>query len=608
MIDRRRLMLSAAAGAGLSASGCALIPAASPPAGAAGPSMIEDARLDALLTRQFEDALDRSPEGATSLGLDVGTRAAQRSRLTDRSVAAFQAEVPRNRDRLAQVRAINAAALSPDGRLSYDIALFQRELAVDYARFPWHTPDGWRQTPYGVSQLGGAYATVPDFLDSTHPVETAADVDAFLSRLEAFPTALDQDTERMRANAAMGVVAPDFVLDKTRLQLIALRDQPGAEQAMVRSLVRRATEKGLAVDGTRAAAIFDGPVRAALSRQIAEVEAHRARSSHQAGVLRVPDGEAYYALNLRNFTTTQYTPADIHRIGLEQVADLQGQIDVLLKGEGYTQGTVAERLAGLRAEPRFRFANTDAGREELLAFVNAEMASIRARMPEVFPRIPRNDFLVRRVPPAIEAGAPGGYAQGGSLDGSRPGIYYINLRDTAEWPRWTLKTLTYHEAAPGHLFQGALAREAGELPIYRRVGGFSAYGEGWGLYSERLADELGVYDGDPFGRIGYLESFLFRACRLVVDTGLHAQDWSRERAIRYFAENVGDPNESEVERYCVAPGQACSYKIGETFITALRASLKDRPGFDLKRFHAAVIDGGNIPLTILERRVRAAMA
>ena len=598
MIDRRRLMLSTA-GLGLTA---ALPAIAQTPVGS------EDARLHTLLLAQFEDGLDRNPEGATSLGLDVGPRAAQRGQLADRSVAAFQAEVPRNRERLAQLQAINADALSADGRLSYDIALFQRELAVGYARFPWHTPDGWRQTPYGVSQLGGAYATVPDFLDSTHPIETLDDVEAFLNRLDAFPAALDQDTERMLANAEMGVIAPDFVLDKTRLQLTALRDQPGEQQAMIQSLVRRSAEKGLPNFGPGAARIFDGRVRDALARQIAAVETLRARSSHQAGVLRVPDGEAYYAHNLRNFTTTDYSPADIHRIGLEQVADLQNQIDVLLKGEGYTQGTVAERLAGLRSEPRFRFANTDAGREELLAFVNAEMATIRARMPEVFPRIPRNDFLVRRVPPAIEAGAPGGYAQGGSLDGTRPGIYYINLRDTAEWPRWTLKTLTYHEAAPGHLFQGALAREAGELPIYRRVGGFSAYGEGWGLYSERLADELGVYEGDPFGRIGYLESFLFRACRLVVDTGLHAQDWSRERAIQYFTENVGDPNEAEVERYCVAPGQACSYKIGETFITALRASLKDRPGFDLKRFHAAVIDGGNIPLTILERRVRAAMA
>lgn len=598
MIDRRRLLGSAAAVAGVALAGPAL---------ATSRESTEDARLDALLNRQFYDNLDRSPEGATSLGLDVGERAAQRGQLSDRSPEEYARNAERNQHRLAELRQINPEALSADGRLNYDIALFTRENAAGYARFPWHTPDGWRQTPYGVSQLGGVYSTFPDFMDSTHPVNDAADVEYFLSRLEAFPAALDQDTARMRANAGMGVIAPDFVLDKARAQMVAVRDQPGADQAMIRSLVRRATEKGLPDPGARAAAIFDGPVRAALDRQIAEVEAQRARSSHQAGVQRAPNGLDYYALNLRQFTTTDYTADDIHEIGLEQVADLQGQIDVLLKGQGLTQGTVAERLKGLRDDRRFRFANTDAGREELLAYVNAEMAAIRARMPEVFPRIPKNDFLVRRVPPAIEAGAPGGYAQGGSLDGTRPGIYYINLRNTAEWPRWTLKTLTYHEAAPGHLFQGALAREAGELPIYRRTGGFSAYGEGWGLYSERLADELGVYDQDPFGRIGYLESFLFRACRLVVDTGLHQQDWSRERAIQYFAETLGDGNEQEVERYCVAPGQACSYKIGETFITRLREEMKARPGFDLKAFHQAVIDGGSVPLSVLERRVRSLM-
>ena len=597
MIDRRRLLGSAAAAAGLAAL----------PGAALARATAEDARLDALLTRQFEASLDDSPEAVTNLGLDVGARAGQRARLDDRSPAFFAAQRDLAAVRLAELRTIDTAGLSDEGRLNYDVALFQREIADGYRRFAWHTPDGWKQTPYGVSQLGGAYADIPDFLDSTHPIDDAADVDAFLARTEAFATALDQDTERTRANAAMGAIAPDFVLAKTRDQLKALRGKPGREQPAVLSLARRAAEKGLPDRSREAAALFDGPVAAALDRQIAEFERLMPLSSHQAGVQRVPDGEAYYALNLKNFTTTDYSAEDIHRIGLEQVADLQGRIDGLLKSQGLTQGTVSERLKGLREDPRFRFENTDAGREELLAFVNAEMAAIRARMPEVFPRIPRGDFELRRVPESIESGAPGGYAQGGSLDGSRPGIYYINLRDTAEWPRWTLKTLTYHEAAPGHLFQGQLAREAGELPLYRRVGGFSAYSEGWGLYSERLADELGVYENDPFGEIGYLESFLFRACRLVVDTGLHQKDWSREEAIRYFENNVGDPNVAEVERYCVSPGQACSYKIGETFMSRLRDELQARPGFDIKRFHAAMIDGGNIPLTVLERRVRAAM-
>ena len=595
MIDRRRLLGASAAAATL---------AALPRAAWANDA---DAALDALLTRQFEAALDKDPEGVTSLGLDVGARASQRALLNDRSPEGFAADRAEAAIRLAELKAVDPAALSPDARLSYDVALFQREIADGYRQYEWHTPDGWKQTPYGVSQIGGAYIDIPDFLDSTQPIETVPDIDAWMSRLAAFSTALDQDTERTRLNAGMGVVAPDFVLAKTRDQLKALRDQPAAEQPMIRSLIRRAGEKGLAVDPDKAIALFDGPVKAALDRQVAEIERLLPLSSHQAGVLRVPNGADYYVHNLRNFTTTEYSPAEIRRIGLEQVADLQSRLDALLKAQGYSQGTTAERLAGLRAEPRFRFADDDAGRAELLAFVNAEMAAIRARMPEVFARIPRGDFEVRRVPPSIEAGAPGGYAQGGSLDGKRPGIYYINLRDTAEWPRWTLKTLTYHESAPGHLFQGQLAREAGELPLYRRVGGFSAYGEGWGLYSERLADEMGVYENDPFGEIGYLESFLFRACRLVVDTGLHHQDWSREQAIQYFTDNVGDANEAEVERYCSSPGQACSYKIGETFITDLRERMKARPGFDLKAFHVAMIDGGNLPLTVLERRVKAMM-
>ena len=234
------------------------------------------------------------------------------------------------------------------------------------------------------------------------------------------------------------------------------------------------------------------------------------------------------------------------------------------------------------------------------------MAKVRARMPEVFATVPRGGFEIRRIPVEIEGGAPGGYASGGSLDGTRPGVYYINLKDTADWPRWGLKTLTYHEAAPGHLFQGALAREAGELPLYRRLAGFSAYSEGWGLYAERLADEMGFYDDDPFGRIGYLQSFLFRAARLVVDTGLHAKSWSREEAIRYMTATAAEPENRatrEIERYCAAPGQACAYKLGEIEIARLRAEAERRPDFSLKGFHDRVVMSGPMPMTVLAGRL-----
>lgn len=598
VIHRRRLLASAAAGAGL-----AVLPAA------AFARADEDARLDTLLSAQFEDDLNDSPQSATSLGLDVGEKAGLRSRLNDRSLAHAEAERVSAKARLAALQGIDAAALSEAGRASYDVLMFQREVAAEAADFAWHTADSWRRTPYVISQINGSYIDVPSFLDTTHPVKTREDADAFIARLEAFPASLDGDTERSAAHAGMGIVAPDFILDTTLRQLTALRAQPGADQAMVRTLARKMGEAGIEGDHVRrAAAVLDGPVKAALGRQIEALTAQRAGAVHDAGIGRLEGGDAYYALNLKAYTTTTSTAAEIHDLGLEQVADIQSQAAALLKAEGYSQGTVAERMAALRTDARFLWPNTDAGRAELLAYVNAEMADIRARMPQVFARVPTSEFLVQRVPPAIEAGAPGGYAQGGSLDGSRPGIYFINLKDTADWPRWTLKTLTYHEAAPGHLFEGALALQSANLPLYRKTVGFSAYGEGWGLYAERLADELGVYEGDPFGRIGYLESFLFRACRLVVDTGLHSKGWSREQAIRFMAENVGDPNETEIDRYCSAPGQACSYKMGEIAITGLREELKGGSNFDLKRFHSAVLDGGRMPLTVLERRVRAAFA
>ncbi len=601
MIDmtrmNRRGMLAAGSGLALAA--------------ASGPAWAEtstaDAQLDALLDGQLQAGLDRAPEVVTGLGLDVGARAAQRFKLADRSQSAATAARDKAAADLAAVRAVDPAPLSAEARLSWEIALFQLECSAGYRAFPFHKSESWRESPYIVSQIGGVYSTTPDFLDAQHPVKTAEDVDAALSRMAAFSRALDQDTDRAEANASSGIVPPDFLLDGALAQLKALRDGQARDKAMIRSLTRRAHEQGLEDPEAAAVALFEGPIRQALTRQISALERHRARAVHDAGIgSRLPDPEAYYALNLKTYTTTAYSADEIHRIGRDQVAELTGRLDGLLKAQGYTRGTVGARVAALNREPRFLFANTDAGRAELLAYLEAEMAKVRARMPEVFATVPRGGFEIRRIPVEIEGGAPGGYASGGSLDGSRPGIYYINLKDTADWPRWGLKTLTYHEAAPGHLFQGALAREAGDLPLYRRLTGFSAYSEGWGLYAERLADEMGFYDDDPFGRIGYLQSFLFRAARLVVDTGLHAKGWSREEAIRYMIATAAEPEnraEREIERYCAAPGQACAYKLGEIEIARLRTEAERRPGFSLKAFHDRVVMSGPMPMTVLASRI-----
>ena len=333
-------------------------------------------------------------------------------------------------------------------------------------------------------------------------------------------------------------------------------------------------------------------------------------ATHDGGVWRLPDGEAYYRFGLKYFTTSAMTPDEVHQMGLEQVAEISARADALLKAQGMTQGSVGQRIAALGKDPRFVYPNTDEAKDELLQELNVQMAAMQARVPDYFGRLPKSPCEIRRVPKAIEAGAPGGYYQPPALDGSRPGAYYINLRDTAEWPKWTLPTLTYHEAVPGHHFQIALQMERPDTPLLMKIMGFSAYSEGWGLYAEQLADEMGVYENDPFGQIGYLQSLMFRAARLVVDSGLHHKRWSREQGIRYMVDTLGDQESSiatEVERYCVWPGQASSYKVGHTTWVRLREDAKRRlgPRFDIKGFHDAGLNLGGVPLTVLERNLNA---
>jgi uncharacterized protein (DUF885 family) len=459
--------------------------------------------------------------------------------------------------------------------------------------------------PYVLSQLTGSYQSVPDFLDSQHRIDTRADCEAYVSRLEAFARNINLEVDQARADAGRGVVPPGFIIDKTLTQTRALRAEQGQEAGLVRSLVRRAREKNIAGDwGTQAAAIVDGRIAAALDRQIALLTELRRGAGTSPAASRLPDGEHFYGLCLRFHTSTNLTPNQAHEIGLRQVAELTAEADPLLRREGLTQGSVGARITELGRQDRYLYPNNDAGRTELLANLTQYMETLRGRMPEAFATIPRSPMEVRRVPPAIELGAPRGYAQGPSLDGSRPGAYYINLVNTRIWPKWSLPTLTHHEAVPGHLWQGSLVLENQSIPLLHRNIGIPAYGEGWALYAEQLADEIGMYSDYAVGRIGMLQSFLYRAARIVMDTGMHAKGWSREQAISYFTDTVGldiISATSEVERYVVWPGQACSYKIGHNEFVRLREEARGRLGarFDLKSFHDAVLQGGDMPLEVL---------
>jgi len=405
----------------------------------------------------------------------------------------------------------------------------------------------------------------------------------------------------------LGVIPPDFVVERSLTQMTGLIG-PAERSPLVTSVATRAKEKGIAGDyAGQASLIYRDKVVPALQRQIAFMKEIQPRAVHDAGAWRLPDGEAYYDVALRGSTTTTLSPDEIHQIGLDQARELSARADVLLKKAGYSRGTVGQRIQALYRDKKYHYPNTDAGKEKLLADLNAQVKAMSTRLPQMFATLPKAPVEVRRVPKFIEAGAPGGYYNQPTLDGSRPGIYWINLRDTAENPTWTLPTLTYHEAVPGHHMQLALQQEA-DLPMIRRAMFFSSYGEGWALYAEQLAQEMGVYADDPLAEVGYLQSSLFRSARLVVDTGLHFKRWSREKAIDTMTSIDGSPRSAattEIERYCVWPGQACSYMVGKLTWVRLREKAKAAlgPRFDLRQFHDAGLLAGAMPLTVLEARI-----
>jgi len=393
---------------------------------------------------------------------------------------------------------------------------------------------------------------------------------------------------------------------------------PPDQSVMVTSIARRAKDKGLPESyAANAAKLYADKIVPALDRQIAAVAALRPRAGHDASLLGIKDGAAFYAASLHSYTTTNMSPQEVHQLGLEQVRAISARLDRELKAQGFTKGTVGERMAALNADPKYQYPNTDAGKVEAIAYCNSRLDAIRPKLPAVFSRIPTSAFEVRRVPLATEAGAASAFTQLPPVDGSRPALIYFNLRDSAEWPKFSLATTVFHEGLPGHQLQLGLAVSNTGLPLIRRTGGFSGYTEGWGLYSEQLADEIGMYEDDPLGRIGYLKWQLFRAGRLAVDTGIFSKGWSREQAIAYFVALEGDAPgfaAREVERYCVTPGQACSYKLGHTVWVRARERARKALGsrYDIKDFHEAGLGCGSVPLdildTVIDRYIKAKAA
>ncbi|MBD8639772.1 DUF885 domain-containing protein [Sphingomonas sp. CFBP 13733] len=579
----------------------ALVPRAALAAGATP----GDAKLDALLTAIFDANLKYAPEFATQLGLDKGANAALKSRLGDYTPGAVRANLARTTRTIAQIEAVAPATLSDAGRLNREVVLYsQNQQRAAAERFGLGSPTN----PYVISQQDGAYFDVPDFLDSAHVIRTAADADAYCARLDAFATALDGDTATQAERAKRGLVAPGFSLDLALGQMAALRAPAPAQSGLVTSVATRSKAAGLTGDwDRRATALVTDKVYPALDRQIALVKQLRTTARAEAGLWAVPGGDAIYAAALAQATTTNFTPDEVHKLGLDQVAQIGAELDTILKAQGLTKGSIGARLAAFNATPAQLYPDTPAGRTDLIAGLNTGLAAMQAKLPQAFINPPSAPLQIRAVPTDIQDGASNGYYRLAALDGSRPAIYFINLKSVADWPKYTLPSLTYHEGVPGHHLQLSLVAGL-DTPLLRKFSFFGAYVEGWALYAEQLADELGGYAG-PIERAGYLQSFLFRAARLVADTGLHAKRWTREQATDYFVDTVGfarPRSQREIERYCTMPGQACSYKLGHISWLRARDTAKKILGdkFDVKQFHEVLRDGA-VPLTILERLVEA---
>jgi uncharacterized protein (DUF885 family) len=568
------------------------------------------APADTLLATFADELLALSPMTATGLGLDTGKHAALRAKLDDAGPAAraaMSAEVGTIRTRLAK---IDHATLTPAQHLQVMTVDYAAERGQDGARFAYGggAGDGFRggATPYVITQQNGALTQVPEFLNSQHPVKTAADAEAYVARVAALGRLLDQESAQLTEDAAKGVMPPAFVASNALGQLQGFRAVAAGEQPMVASLATRAKAAGLQGDwATRCTKMIDSIVYPALDRQIAAFAASTKAAPETAGVQRLPDGEAYYAFGLRLGTTTTLSADEIHKTGLAQNAEIKAKIDAILKSQGMTKGTVGERVVALNSDPRFLFPDDDAGRAQLIAYIKGKIAAQRALMPRVSHMAMKAPVDVRRVPPDIQDGAALGYMNFASLDGTRPAIYYVNLKTTKLWPKYQLASLSAHEAIPGHAWQGAfLAEHSKEIPQISSMMGFNAFVEGWALYAEQLMDEFGLYKDDPFGRIGYLQAQQFRACRLVVDTGLHSKQWTREQSIDFLVQETGKGRNamtSETDRYCVSPGQACGYKVGHNQIVALRDKAKTALGakFDPAKFNDAVVQTGGVPLSLL---------
>lgn len=551
-----------------------------------------------------EFALD-TPELLSGIGLIDNTALDFHSgKLGDYTRAKELEMLARLRAARARMDRFDPVELSGQEKLSWEIAVWFLDDMIRQAEFPY---GGYR-----VNQISGVTVSLPQFLTDTHVVVSENSAERYLSRLREFGRVLDESRARVEDDRAHGVVPPDFIIAKSIGGMRAFIEDGAAKNPLVSTLAPKldkieglgaARKEAIVAEATD---IVGETVIPAYQRMIGLFEDMAKAATHDAGIWRIPDGERIYAAALKSNTTTDMTAEELHALGLAEVARIDGEMNAILISLGRTEDSVADRLRALSEEPEQLFANTDEGRQQMLDYLGKLNTEVMARAKDFFITLPPQPLEIVRVPEYSQDSSAGGYYNPPALDGSRPGRFYINQKNTADNPRWQLPTLLYHEAAPGHHFQLSASQLIENVPMLRKLSPFNAYAEGWALYAERVAaEDMLLYVNDPWGNLGRLNDERFRAVRLVVDTGMHARRWSREEAITYMLANTSNSEDDvvrEIERYVVWPGQACAYKTGQLAIIRLRQKAEQALGdrFDLRAFHEVVLMNGAMPLGILD--------
>ena len=564
--------------------------------------------LNLFYEKVFAEILFDHPEILSTLGLvEQFGITSHNGKLDDESPAHQQREFDRWKRDLAQLHQYPLDRQSASQKLSTRVLDWFLRIQAEGEKWQWHD--------YPVNQLFGVQNQFPSFMANTHRLSNPKDCNYYVMRLDALPKKFDQLLDGLKIREQKQILPPRFVVDEVLKEMTEFVGKPASENILATSFKTRAAKIDKLTDAQRAD--FQARVESAITSKVYPayqklIDYFREvlpKTTTDDGVWKLPDGGAFYAYKLHENTTTALNPEEVHELGLREVARIEDEMRAILDVNGFAGQPIGEAMDKLGKDPRFLYPNDDKGRAEALARYTQLITQATERSSkELFLTTPHAKIEVRRVPEFKEATAPGAYYEIAAMDGSRPGIFFANLRDMSEVPKWGMPTLAYHEGVPGHHWQLSTAEELKGIPQFRKVLPFTAYIEGWALYCEWLAKQVGWYDNDPFGDLGRLRDELFRAVRLVVDTGIHAKRWTREQAIAYMREKTGMGEKevkSEIERYIVAPGQACAYKIGMLKIQELRARAQKELGekFDQREFHEAVLKNGALPLDILEEQV-----